>query len=128
MKTITSEAAENPIEKTEKTQEVVETMQTMQSDMLKGQRAAQKVLEFSTSLDLTTKQQQVQEALTTAMEEVEGDLGDVAFFIRFKKMKGAMKLNINDVVELQHKCCASLNALIEESKTLKALLPSIKAE
>ena len=125
-----SEASANPIESAEKTQEVVETMQTMQSDLLKGQRAAQKVLEIATSpsLTLTTKQLQVQEALTTAMEEVENGLGDVAFFLRFKKMKGAMKLNIDDVVQLQHKCCESLNTLIEESKTLKALLPNIKAE
>ena len=59
---------------------------------------------------------------------MEDELGDVAFFIRFKKMKGSMKLNIDDVVQLQHKCCKSLDSLIEESKTLKALLPSIKAE
>ena len=118
-------------EANEKIKEVVEVMTVTHNDLLKGQRAATKVFghysNFTT--ELTSKQLQVQHALLNAMQEVEKHIGDVAFFCRFKKMKSSDKLDLDDVVQLQHDCCASFHTLIEESKTMKALLPTnIKTE
>ena len=111
-------------EKEKAEQELTEALNKIYCDMTKASKGATKIYQNAQTLkSLSERQKQAYESMGDALMDVETTVSDLGSLLKFRKTKNGSPLSVGIAKEMQHTAVRCLQALLEDSKTIKALFP-----
>lgn len=101
-----------------------EKLEKAYQDMNKAAKATQKLLDEATMIEgKSARMQSCIEELCVLAENLESSIGDLGFFLKFKKTKAGQPLNNESAKAFLVMAAKMLNDIIDVTKLTRSLLP-----